>query len=110
MRQAAVALFVAVVAKSAAQRVSDRRVSSDVEVTRAASVVHERPEMPDCSCCKLEQEKAHKKPRKLERLPLEITQNKTFRRKGLPLMLCAVCDQQAMEAALARHQERLGEV
>ncbi len=64
------------------------------------------PVADDCKCCKEDREKAGKQPRTLIRLPLEITQDKTFKRKGLPIRVCEFCDGDALEEAMKAHQTR----
>ncbi len=59
-----------------------------------------------CSCCKKEREEEHKMPRSLTRLPSEVTQDKLFKRKGLPVRVCAFCDGDVLGSALAQHDAR----
>lgn len=63
--------------------------------------------MAECKTCKKEQEEKGKEPRKLERMPVEITQHKNFKRKGIPLSLCPYCDGDAMQLALDEHHTRI---
>lgn len=59
-----------------------------------------------CSCCRKDREDAGKTPRLLHRLPLEITQDSLFKRKGMPIRLCPWCDGDALEDALRLHNLR----
>lgn len=59
-----------------------------------------------CSSCRRDREDAGKLPRTLSRLPLEVTQDSTFKRKGVPIRLCAFCDGDALEDALRLHHLR----
>lgn len=54
---------------------------------------------PICKGCKRAQERADKPHRHLTRLPAEITQTVKFRRKAIPLYLCAFCDGPALKLA-----------
>lgn len=64
------------------------------------------PKSDVCSCCKKEREEAGLRPRKLERLPIEVTQDKLFKEKGLPVRLCLVCDGDAYRDAMKAHEDR----
>lgn len=61
-----------------------------------------------CNCCKTDRAKNGKETRPLIRLPLEITQDKIFKRKGLPIRMCRHCDGEAYEEAMRHHIERTG--
>lgn len=65
------------------------------------------PQQDVCSSCKKEREDVGKPPRKLTRLPLEVTQDKLFKRKGMPIRLCEYCDGDALEDALRQHHLRV---
>lgn len=64
------------------------------------------PQRDICSSCKKDREDTGKPPRRLHRLPLEVTQNDLFKRKGMPIRLCTFCDGDALEDALRQHQLR----
>lgn len=59
-----------------------------------------------CKACKDSREKEHKKPRALIRLPLAITQDKVFQKKGIPVRMCKHCDGDAYENAMKAHKDR----
>lgn len=59
-----------------------------------------------CGCCREDQMNAGKDPRVVERLPVEVTQHKAFRRKGLPVKLCPYCDGDALPDAMKAHNKR----
>lgn len=59
-----------------------------------------------CSACRKDREKEGKPARPLSRLPIEITQDKLFQKKGLPLRLCKYCDGDAYEEAMKAHLSR----
>jgi hypothetical protein len=58
-----------------------------------------------CNSCKKEREKAGEPPRTLIRLPIEVTQSKMFKRKGMPIRLCEHCDGDALLAAQEKHEK-----
>lgn len=60
-----------------------------------------------CSSCKKDREKEGKRGRTLTRLPLEITQDKVFNKKGLPLRVCKHCDGDVYEDAMQAHMDRV---
>jgi hypothetical protein len=64
--------------------------------------------MADCNGCKQDREKQQKTPRKLTKLPTEVTQDKVFNRKGLSVGLCEYCDGDALGQALVEHDKRMG--
>lgn len=64
------------------------------------------PKSDVCSCCRKEREEEGLRPRKLERLPIEITQDKLFKEKGTPVRVCLVCDGDAYTAAVKAHEAR----
>lgn len=64
--------------------------------------------MADCKGCKAERDKAGKTPRSLVRLPIEVTQDKAFKRKGLAVQICEYCDGDVLEEALKAHDKRIG--
>lgn len=90
---------------AAAVRLGVRAVSAKLTVSDEAGPVG-WVVMPDCTGCKTEREKESKSPRQLTRLPTEVTQDKHFKRKGLPVQLCDHCDGDALEEALKAHQQR----
>lgn len=59
-----------------------------------------------CNCCRKEREEEGLSPRKLERLPMEIVNDKLFERKGLPVRVCFYCDGDALPEALKAHEQR----
>ena len=59
-----------------------------------------------CGCCKKDRESVGQLPRSLTRLPIEVTQDKLFKRKGMPVRLCDYCDGDALTAAIATHHAR----
>lgn len=62
--------------------------------------------MAECRNCRGAQKKAGHQPRQLHRLPVEVTQDKSFQRKGLPVALCPHCDGEALSRALHAHKSR----
>lgn len=63
--------------------------------------------MPVCNGCKSSRKAAAQPPRELIKLPIEITNNKVFNNRGLPLYLCEFCDEQELFMALATHEKRI---
>lgn len=63
--------------------------------------------MPTCNGCKSLRTAQARPPRDLIKLPIEITNNKVFSNRGLPVFLCEFCDAQELEMALATHQKRI---
>lgn len=47
-------------------------------------------------------------PRQLVRLPVEVTQDKLFNNRGLPIYLCEFCDSYELSGALEAHEKRIG--
>jgi hypothetical protein len=64
-------------------------------------------EVPICNGCKSIRVSSAHKPRKLTRLPIEVTQDSVFNNRGLAVWLCEFCDSYELEAALAAHQKRI---
>jgi len=60
-----------------------------------------------CNGCKSLRLKEVRPPRNLIRLPIEVTQDSAFNKKGLGVYLCEFCDAYELEAALAAHQKRI---
>lgn len=60
-----------------------------------------------CQGCKKDREKRGENPRLLYRMPGEITRHQLFRRKTLPLLLCAHCDGDNIEDAVRQHDTRM---
>lgn len=63
--------------------------------------------MPICRGCSSIRKSEARPPRDLIRMPIEITSNKIFQNKGIPLFLCEFCDAQEMELALEAHRKRI---
>ena len=63
--------------------------------------------MPECKGCKSIQLKEVRSPRKLIKLPIEVTQDKIFNNRGIPVFLCEYCDEYELEGALQAHQKRI---
>lgn len=88
---------------------TEKSVVPDVEVKRGALervIPVGSIAVPNCNGCKNEREGKGHSPRKLHRLPVEVTQDKSFKRKGLPVELCPFCDGDAIELALSTHEKR----
>lgn len=64
-------------------------------------------EAPICNGCKSLRISSAHKPRKLVRLPVEVTQDSVFNNRGLAVWLCEFCDEYELKAALAAHQKRI---
>lgn len=94
-----VSLVVAVV-RFAVPDVKERRDDLG-RVTLVGSIA-----VPDCSSCKNSRTEKGHSPRKLTRLPIEVTQDKAFKRKGLPVQLCEFCDGDALERAISTQEKR----
>ena len=62
--------------------------------------------MPVCNGCRSSRTKEAKLPRELIKLPIEITQDKIFNKRGIPIFLCEVCDEQELIGALEAHEKR----
>jgi len=60
-----------------------------------------------CHGCKSIRTSEARLPRQLIRLPIEVTQDKIFNNRGLPVFLCEFCDAHELEMALATHQKRI---
>lgn len=99
MRRLALVSLVALAVKCAARNVAVKSGDS-VRHGRVVWVV------ASCSGCKKDREKILKAPRQLIALPPEITQDKVFNHKALPVQLCVYCDGDAYEAALKAHESR----
>lgn len=100
MRLQLLALLVAVMVKSAVPVVEGK--PDDLgRVILVGSIA-----VPDCSSCKNARTEKGKTPRKLTRLPIEVTQDKAFKRKGLPVQLCEFCDGDALERAISTQEKR----
>ena len=63
--------------------------------------------MPLCNGCKTIRKSQARPFRELVKMPIEITHDETFHKKGIPLFLCEFCDEQELELALATHQKRI---
>lgn len=59
-----------------------------------------------CNCCKEDRDKQGKEPRPLLRLPLVITQDRVFKRKGLPIRVCKHCDGEVYDDAMSSYKKR----
>jgi hypothetical protein len=62
---------------------------------------------PDCKGCKKARQRENRSPRKLVKLPIEVTQHIRFRAKSRPLYLCEFCDGPALERAMTLHKSRM---
>lgn len=60
-----------------------------------------------CHSCKSKRTSEARPPRELIKLPIEVTQDKVFQKRGIPVFLCEVCDEQELELALAEHEKRI---
>lgn len=109
-----VGTLVALAARSGASNVTVSRDDSERPTPVVQDVVlpfgrmrFQELNMPECTGCKAEREDQKKKPRQLTRLPVEVTQDVSFQRKGLPVMLCAYCDGDALGEAVKAHDKRV---
>ena len=62
---------------------------------------------PICNGCRTTRTREAQPPRELIRLPSEVTQDKIFSKRGIPVFLCEFCDAYELEAALAAHEKRI---
>jgi hypothetical protein len=62
---------------------------------------------PICNCCKSNRVRDGHAPRELIKLPIEVTQDKVFSNRGIPIFLCKVCDEHELTLALAEHEKRI---
>lgn len=97
-------MLVALVVKCAVRAVYAPPTSLGRDTRAAWVVVIAMADTPTCSLCKNTQ---------LDRLPSEVTQDRMFKRKGIPVQLCAVCDgpegkpgPSAVDRALAEYRKR----
>lgn len=74
-------------------------------ISRPRSIRNDQ--MPECQGCKQERKDSKKRGRQLIRLPSEVTQDGTFTRKGLPVMLCKWCDGDTLDEAMKAHDKRV---
>jgi hypothetical protein len=101
-QQAVLGLLVALTAKRAAQNVLDQRGSLARDLPAVSDV-----KMPVCNGCKSIRKASAHPPRELVKMPIEITNDKVFNNRGLPLYLCEFCDEQELYMALATHEKRI---
>jgi hypothetical protein len=71
------------------------------------TLVESDVKMPECRGCKSIQIRDARIPRQLIRLPVEITQDKIFNNRGIPVFLCEYCDEYELAGALEAHQKRI---
>ena len=65
------------------------------------------PNSKICNSCKSKRTSEARPPRELIKLPIEVTQDKVFQKRGIPIFLCEICDEQELELALAQHEKRI---
>jgi len=102
MRWAVPAMLVALMAKFVAQNALDRPRNLERGILVASGA-----KVPTCSSCKSARVKESRPLRELTKLPTEVTQDKIFSKKGIPVFLCSICDAQELESALEAHQKRI---
>jgi hypothetical protein len=90
-----------------------RNLARDLDVVQTVMIVPLEcgepmsDEAPICNGCKSIRVSSAHKPRKLTRLPIEVTQDSVFNNRGLAVWLCEFCDSHELKAALAAHQKRI---
>ena len=116
MFQLVVGLLLALEGKFAVRAASVKLKNSVAEDSDALQIVVISPlecgepmsdDAPICNGCKSIRTASAHKPRKLVRLPIEVTQDPVFNNRGLAVWLCEFCDKHELEAALAAHQKRI---
>jgi hypothetical protein len=79
----------------------------DVSERAIPAALDARDTMAECRCCKTPLKKKGEEPRQLLRLPIEVTQDTSFKRKGLPISVCVECDGEAALLATSLHKQRV---
>jgi hypothetical protein len=95
-------MLVALMARSVALNVLGRQRNLEVVILAESGV-----RVPTCNGCKTVRTKEAQLPRELVRLPVEVTQDGIFNKRGIPVFLCEFCDAYELEAALAAHEKRI---
>lgn len=96
-----VAVMARIVVRNALDQLENLVKDSLVESAARRRVV------PTCNGCKSMRKREAREPRELTKLPVEVTQDKVFSKKGLPVFLCEFCDAHELEMALQAHQKRI---
>jgi len=91
----------------AVRRIASAR-ATPVELAVPHSLIREDMPVQICHICLKERRTAGKGGRRLIRVPLEVTQHYTFKRKGMPTRLCSHCDGEAYENIMDNHNKRIG--
>jgi hypothetical protein len=96
-----------VIAKQRSSAVEDLAVAPIVVKSRPRCGETVSPNHKICTACKSKRIQEVRSPRELIKLPIEITQDKVFNKRGIPIFVCEFCDAHELEAALAAHQKRI---